>query len=1357
MPDDFNPFDDDSLLPDWMKDDSDESAPDDASQAGQGLPPASEWAREPGRTQSPGSAEDDLRRDALSDLPWLDDSLSSESEPDDAGDLDDLLEEWGSDAISLDERLGGSPPAPAAPAVSDEDLDWLSGIGSTSEPAEEPAAPPPGGLPDWLSEMAPTPEPPASPEPPEPDISASWLQVDAFSAMPEFQSGDLTPPSAADALAGGADLPWPEDDDLGVLSALRAEPDEEPAAPAASGLPDWLRDAQPLDDAVSENASLPGWMEGSAEPPVEPEVPDWVQPPAGPPPDDAPVPEPSGSAELPDWVLASDTDLPAAPASPDLSFDAWEQQQIEDEHEAEKSPEERMMEEVPDWFSGLGDKSAQPAPPEAPAAGGEQEFVPGWFMGLEEQDVEEAPDWFQQIDYSGEALTKPAPEMPAAPTEPPPVPSEVPDWFKGLTPPETGDLDWSMFGAPAEPEPPAAPSLKRLSTRPDHEPPASETPLPPVEPPAIEPEIEPDVLLDIEPEAEPEAPAELEPQTDWAALFGSEPEAEPEPEAPAAQAAEVDFGALFGSEPESQLEAEPEAPAGLGLESEAPAGLGLESEADLAALFGSTPEPEPEAPAAEVDFDALFGSEPESQPDAPPEGGFAAMFGVEVEPDALEEESESAFLGTDRMATPEDIPFPDLELDQEMPTADTDEVLEEWMAEFVTPGPASIDPSGDFVERFDPGAEDASIAPLDEDAPDWLRSFEEGEEPARATSEQPAVSSLPGSDEGGLDWLSGISSEDVVPEADAGPAAQPDQGARKAEAPQDADSMDIDSLLSLYTPPPEPAPPPEPEPVEEAAQDELPPELQIEEPPDVWEIFGTPDPHALEEGVEPNFEALLDDAALPTVDDLFPLPPGHESESAAPARPLSGLEAAPPTEPPPPEPAIPDAFQPEWVSELRPTELPVTVRAGGIAVDVEQRSVIDLPDQLQVFRETALRDLKQSEPPTPAPETGPLAGIAGALAPLEVAIPRSVAPVTGLTITREQQARADRLRHMLDAAADGDVIDDDLREPEMFPGGDEEVEAEQAAPRVRSRRSSRLKLDRVLIALLLLVALIAPFATDVLHFAADPPALSGDRLAVADAVNALDAGDYVLVAMEYGPTAAGELDPLAEAVVRDVLAHRAIPLTTGTSIAGALHARAVIAPLTSDERLLAARSKNETILEPGQDYYLLGFIPGDASGVRALRGADEDHALTLPSPFTTDIDGETIDLNLNITRDVALIVVVGESSDDVRLWAEQMGGAGVPMVELVTAAIEPLAASYVNEDGYQGYLAGYRDTRSYDTAQNAETRTPYTPPDDLGFDLPDLDAGQWNSTALGAAVAAGLIALGMIVNLFRALVRRGRQ
>ena len=926
-------------------------------------------------------------------------------------------------------------------------------------------------------------------------------------------------------------------------------------------LPDWMRD---LDDDDASEEEQPASEESPAEPGV-----------------------------IPDWLNAARPleEEPPAPADEGLTFEEWEQREQERLREEQKTPGERLLDEVPDWFDEV--EAAEPAPegkpPESPA---EAEFVPGWALGLEDQDVEQAPDWFQDLDLSAEAVTRPVemPEPGASAGDDTPPGGDAPDWFAGMDLPLPDDADSG-----------------------------EELPLPDL-----------DSLIDV---------GEAGEALDW------------------------------------------------------PSG----------------------APARD-----------------------------------------------DAIAGPEDIPFPDLDLDEAMP-GEIVPPADVWIAgrqaqvEPDAPPPSAQEDREpeDFVERFEPLMPDEyAPAPIDEDAPAWLRDIAD-EGPAPAFDEapfgaeiepEPEAPSLASVSEDELDWLEDLSTLDLTEPAETR-AEQAVPQAKEAGDVFEAGALDsdaLDQLLGLYAEPDLPVVEPEPAAEMELTlpgEDEWPAAVDEEAPGLAWdEDWSLPaGPEEPQAGARPDLEALFADAAP---EDQLP----GAGESARPPTPQPAAAGPEPEAEPPEEPAAPGA-QPEWVAELRPSDLPVTVKAGGAEKNVRQKPLSELPDRLRAFRDAALRDLG-GEAPAPAPDSGPLAGVAGALPPIDAAVlPATRTPtVEGLIVTPEQQARARRLQALMDAISAEDE------------GGEGEASQARAAP--SRRRKARFKPDRMAVALILLAALLAPFLTDALHFAADPPALTGDRLAVAAAVDALEPGDYVLFAFEYGPPSAGELDTLAEAVLRDVVTRGAVPLILSTDPLGAFHAGAVIEPLADDPALLAARGGTEDALASGEDYVTLAYLPGEAVGVRTLRyayAADDGTPKRHPA-FDATLRGDPIDLPISrVETDIGLIVVIGGESEAVRTWAEQLDGVNVPKVALVTAALEPLARPYIHEDGYAGYLAGYRDAISYDRARNAAARTPYITPADLPVDLPNPEGARWHSMTLGVAVAAGLIALGMAANSVRALRRRRQR
>lgn len=582
----------------------------------------------------------------------------------------------------------------------------------------------------------------------------------------------------------------------------------------------------------------------------------------------------------------------------------------------------------------------------------------------------------------------------------------------------------------------------------------------------------------------------------------------------------------------------------------------------------------------------------------------------------------------------------------------------------------------------------------DDDAPDWLQGFEA----PQATSPTPAPKAIEPPANTGLDWLEDIGGADFSSELEEPVSAfgSPTQAPRPQANLQDIKpTPGIDDLLSLYDAGTSSG-------VVKSGRDPL---LNTNMADDAFDdLFSDVNPDLLS-ALDQHSVAAAQKKEAGVVEDL---PPAMMTEGQA------------------------------IVEVLRPDEQ-VKLRAGSLEIEYEQQGLAYLPDDLLDLREKSLNFIqnKPTSSSTP-PASGPLAGISGSLEYQEKVLNAEQLELsTQLNVPEAQIGRIELLAAALES-------EDEFDEPEL----------EEQPRRIRRRRQSSRQFDRFVVSIILLAALIAPFITDKLHLATDPDNQSFDarQQNLISAVAGLNAGDRVLLAFEYGPTAAGELNELAEAVLRDILRQRAVPITISTNSLGALNARHILDELGDDEALLNALERDEALVS-GRDYFTLRYVSGGAVAIRAL---SQNNVLS-NLIFSTDSTGQKTGLEIGEidAHDFAMVLIVGENLDDVRNWAEQFDVEGLPKYALVTAGAEPFVHAYVDTDdglGYRGYLAGYRDTYRYNLVRNAAIRAPIEIPDDVN--IPDPELAQWHSLAFGALVASLLVLLGMVFNTLRGIRRR---
>ncbi len=1159
-------------------------------------------------------------------------------------------------------------------------------------------------------------EPPAAaPTPIEPQKPAESI-TPAEEEMPDWMQ------VVQSAVTGTSEL------DIAKATAASGASDQA----AAEEVPDWLGDLGLADQSAAAKKPdadelLPEWaqrlrtMPEAAQPPAaEEEVPDWLktlgttgQLPAG---EETPaVPIPAKATETP--ARMADLGAPAEPAAAEEELPEWLKEPATPYFSTEPSeppppppPVAQVQpapEEMPDWLRDL-----------RPAAGAE-EALPDWLdeLGAEEQPTSEpialstgdsALDWLSQLSATApeapstqaaepsdwmSSLRAAAPEVDTQPTE------EVPGWLSGL------EAEQPPLETPAASEVPDWMSSFRAAS---------------IEPEATaEEEGVPDWLKGAglaatgaaavsgsEEEQPPEPAASLKPVTDWlAALRQAAPEMESEQAAaeeipdwmsvvsaeetqPAAQAAEEIPEWLRESTPPLESTAAPPAMPpeeegvpdwlkGMGLAAAGAAAVsGMEEEQPpepiasqkpatdwLSALRQAAPEMEAEQAAAEEQPAAQ--AEEEGVPDwlrgfGAATAGAAGAFAEEQQPEEITpQKPPTDWLSALRQAAPE--------MEAEQAAA---EEVPEWMREETGVSPEAIGGPQAYEQEVpewlrETGVVAAPASPQikEEGVPDWLReetdaTLETTQAPTAAQAEEEA---------GVPDWLRGLGGAAAV-------------GAAAAAAPRAEEPAEEGLPDWLREAEPAPALTFEEPQAEEAVPGEMPDWLRELTPTAAatGAAMAAAEPEVEEpEEIEPPEEAA---EAEPEAEGGILAAATIAAGVAGAAKRLEKEEAAP-------------AEMPEWLKEIR-QEQQVAKKAIPVPPsEVTGLTQAEIPAWLEALRPTEEVAAPQ-EAEAPLEMEGPLAGIANALPPAPI-MGELQGPAVKLqfAISAEDQARAGILKELLTQHA-------------VAPAAVEQFVVKGSVIRRRTLRW--------IVAFLILGAIFLTKGIDINAVAPVPLVPKVQEMVLLPAVREaafeisklaqLPPDSKVLVVFDYDATQAGELNRVADALLRS-------PALGNTQIE--------VASLNPQGSAVAQMVLKDL---PGLKYTDLGFVPGQVNGVQSL---------------------------LAQAGDVKLIIDLAASPETVRWWAEQMKAnhAEIPLVVGVSAGAEPLTMPYLQSGQVKGLVSGFPGAVTYLNATGVMATL--DPTDQLNNYQAPLDG-----LALANYVMVALIVAGLIGALLRGSRRR---
>jgi hypothetical protein len=235
------------------------------------------------------------------------------------------------------------------------------------------------------------------------------------------------------------------------------------------------------------------------------------------------------------------------------------------------------------------------------------------------------------------------------------------------------------------------------------------------------------------------------------------------------------------------------------------------------------------------------------------------------------------------------------------------------------------------------------------------------------------------------------------------------------------------------------------------------------------------------------------------------------------------------------------------------------------------------------------------------------------------------------------------------------------------------------------RRTMRLPLGgRVILYLLVLAAAAVPFFSRGQSSLWIQPRPS--VIAFARTIYELPEGSTVMVSFDYTPTYAGEMDVLALTLLRHLTQRSVRVVAMSTKPAGLGLAQQVLSTIQAENPDYGY----------GQDYVLLGYLPGEEIGLRTLNAS-------LPVAFKTDyveqraLSDLPIMQGLNTLGDLDAVIILSDDSQTVRQWIEQVQSRGnVFMYAVVTAAVQPLLVPYQQSGQLDHLVGGIQEAAEYE-------------------------------------------------------------